>query len=278
MARDCARAAAIAATLAVSLLAAGPAGAAGRTPSDLPPVSAGDVVLYIDDEPCSDAAEVAEVAVQQADMSLAAVMRALRLEAAHRNANAVKDIRVAPGPEGKFRVSGMAIRCPAAGAPAEPAAPSETAPQPRPRGMPQPRSEIDPQVMQFLGRNFIGVIQGADRVESFHLAGRGAGKNAVQDFAVTGKGRDLSAGQIARLRGLILDAHSYMFGTSKRCPFLADAGFVVHRGDDRASVALATHCNLWSFAPAGDGARPAIEDFDPAAPALKALVAEVLGP
>ena len=276
MARDYPRAAAIAAALAVSLLAAGPAGAAGRTPSDLPPVSAADVVLYIDDAPCADAAEVAEVAVQQADMALSAVLRALRLEAAHRGADGVKDIRVAPGGEGRFRVSGMAIRCPAASVPAEPAAPSQTTP--RPRGMPQPRSDIDPKVIEFLGSKFIAVIERADKAESFHLAGRGAGKDSVQDFAVTGKGRDLSAEQIARLRGLILDSHSYMFGTSKRCPFLADAGFVLHRGEDRASVALATHCNLWSFAPAGDGTRPAIEDFDPAAPALKALVAEVLGP
>lgn len=133
-----ARAAALSSALAV-VLSAGPAAAAGRTPSDLPPVSAGDVTLYIDDAPCADAADVATVAVQQAEMSLTAVMRALRLEAAHRNANAVKDIRVAPGPKGKFRVSGMAVRCPTAAAPVAPESTPQPAPQSTPETMPKPR-------------------------------------------------------------------------------------------------------------------------------------------
>jgi hypothetical protein len=124
--------------LGACLIGGGPAYAAGRVPSDMPPVSAGDVVLYIDDEPCGDAADIAEVIVQQPEMSLAAVMRALRLEAAHRNANGVKDIRVASGGKGRFRVSGMAIRCPAA-AESAPAEPSPTTP--KPRSMPQLPSE-----------------------------------------------------------------------------------------------------------------------------------------
>jgi hypothetical protein len=136
---DRAGAALAAAMLAACLLGGAPAHAAGRVPSDMPPVSAGDVVLYIDDEPCGDAAEIAEVVVQQPEMSLAAVMRALRLEAAHRNANGVKDIRVASGSKGRFRVSGMAIRCPAAPAAPAPAEPSPTTP--KPRSMPQPPSE-----------------------------------------------------------------------------------------------------------------------------------------
>ena len=140
MVREWLGAAALAVTLAVSLLGAAPADAAGRKPSDLPPVSAGDVVLYIDDEPCGGATEVAEVVVQQAEMSLAAVMRALRLEAAHRNANGVKDIRVAPGTRGRFRVSGVAIRCPVA-APMERAVPSPA--EPMPRGMPMPPAKGD---------------------------------------------------------------------------------------------------------------------------------------
>ena len=136
---DRAGAALAAAMLAACLPGGGPAHAAGRVPSDMPPVSAGDVVLYIDDEPCGDAAEIAEVVVQQPEMSLAAVMRALRLEAAHRNANGVKDIRVASGSKGRFRVSGMAIRCPAAPVAPAPAEPSPTTP--KPRSMPQPPSE-----------------------------------------------------------------------------------------------------------------------------------------
>jgi len=140
MARIRVGATALAVTLAASLHGVGTANAAGRTPSDLPPVSAGDVVLYIDDEPCGGATEVAEVVVQQAEMSLAAVMRALRLEAAHRSANGVKDIRVAPGTKGRFRVSGTAIRCPAE-APAEPAAPSRI--EPMPRFMPMPPGKGD---------------------------------------------------------------------------------------------------------------------------------------
>ena len=269
------------AVLLAALTLAGTAAAQGRSPSDMPRVSAADVVLYLDEAPCANATDVAEIAVQQESMPLAAVLRALRLEAAHRGANGVRDIQVAPGGEGRFRVSGMAIRCPAA-APFSPSSPPDAAPQPRPRGMPAPRGAaepdpVDPRIADFLGRSFLAVVRGADRVESFHLGGRGAGGHSIQSFAVLGQGRDLTPAQIARLRALILDPASYLFDTSKRCPFIADVGFVFHRGSETASVALATRCKLWSFAPAADPGRPAIEDFDPAAAALTPLIAQALG-
>ena len=71
MARKRVGAAALAVTLAASLLGGASAHAAGRTPSDLPPVSAGDVMLYIDDEPCGGATEGVEVMGAQAALLLA---------------------------------------------------------------------------------------------------------------------------------------------------------------------------------------------------------------
>lgn len=275
----------VALAVAATLSLAGHAVAQGRAPTDRPRVSAAEVILYIDDSPCQGAVDVAEIAVQQESMTLSDVLRALRLEAAHRGANGVKDIRVAPGGEGRFRVSGTAIRCGVARAP-------ETAPNPapqpraapRPRGTPGPQGTVAPipglvdsKVAEFLGPAFIEILTGADNIESVHLGGRGAGGESMQTFGVVGHGRALTSDQVRRLRALILDAKSYLFDSSKRCPFIADVGFIVHRGHDRASVALATRCNLWSFSPSPEPGRPAIEDFDPAATALKSLVAEVLG-
>lgn len=96
-----------------------------------PPVSAADVVLYVFDEPCAAREDVAEIAVAQEAMRLADVLIALRLEAAHRGANAVMDIRVEPGEEGRFRVSGQAIRCKAEAPEIVPDAPDEPSAAPR---------------------------------------------------------------------------------------------------------------------------------------------------
>jgi hypothetical protein len=107
------RAAAVAVTAGVALVAISGADARRLAPENgaPPPVSAADVVLYVFDEPCAEREQVAEITVSQETMRLADVLIALRLEAAHRGANAVMDIRVEPGEEGRFRVSGQAIRC-----------------------------------------------------------------------------------------------------------------------------------------------------------------------
>jgi len=106
---------AVAAAFAVVVSAAPDARRLPPGPGVLPPVSASDVVLFIAQEACPSRDNVAEIAVAQQEMSLADVLVALRLEAAHRGANGVMDIRVsvvgdAEG-EKRFRVSGQAVRC-----------------------------------------------------------------------------------------------------------------------------------------------------------------------
>ena len=85
-------------------------------------------------------------------------------------------------------------------------------------------------------------------------------------------GSNLTVGQVERFRTLIFAESSYMLDKSKRCPFLADTGFVFHAGERQASIVLSQSCMLWSFARAAE--RGKIEDFDPIEADIRMLLAE----
>lgn len=133
---------------------------------------------------------------------------------------------------------------------------------------------VDAAVADFLGADMLDVISAADRVESFQLEAKGGMvMPAVQGYAVVEKGPDLTLDQVERLRQIIFAETSYLFDRSKRCPFLADTGFVFHAGQRQASVVLSQSCKLWSFAVGAD--RGKMEDYDPAEAELKSLVGEL---
>lgn len=132
---------------------------------------------------------------------------------------------------------------------------------------------LDKAAANFLG-DIADIVAAADRVESVQLEAKtDMVEPSVQGYAVREKGPDLTVGQVETLRTLIFSEASYIFDKSKRCPFLADAGFVFHAGPREASVVLSQSCKLWGFARAGE--RPKIEDYDPAESEIKALLAEL---
>jgi hypothetical protein len=133
---------------------------------------------------------------------------------------------------------------------------------------------VDNSVVEFLGKDTVDIISTADRVESFQLDAKTDMKEpAVQGYPVSSAGPDLSLGQVEQLRTLVFSENSYIFDKSKRCPFLADYGFVFHAGERQASVALSMSCKLWSFARGAERAK--IEDFDPAETDIKTLIGEL---
>ena len=95
----------------------------------------------------------------------------------------------------------------------------------------------------------------------------------ITDVAVLEKGPNLSVGQVEKIRALIFAEASYLLDTSKRCPFLADAGLVFHAGERQASVVLSQSCKLWGFTRAAE--RPKIEDYDPVEAEIKNFIAEL---
>ncbi len=132
---------------------------------------------------------------------------------------------------------------------------------------------LDKAAANFLG-DIADIVAAADRVESVQLEAKtDMVEPSVQGYAVREKGPDLTVGQVETLRTLIFSEASYIFDKSKRCPFLADAGFVFHAGPREASVVLSQSCKLWGFARPGE--RPKIEDYDPAESEIKALLAEL---
>lgn len=132
---------------------------------------------------------------------------------------------------------------------------------------------VDAAVAKFLGDDMLDILASADRVESFQLEAKtDVTDPSVQGYAVRATGPVLTVGQLERFRGLIFAESSYMFDKSKRCPFLADTGFVFHAGARQASIVLSQSCMLWSFARAAE--RGKIEDYDPIEADIKMLLAE----
>jgi len=139
---------------------------------------------------------------------------------------------------------------------------------------PSRAASVDAAVAKFLGDDMLDILASADRVESFQLEAKtDVTDPSVQGYAVRATGPDLTVGQVERFRGLIFAESSYVFDKSKRCPFLADAGFVFHAGERQASVVLSQSCMLWSFARAAE--RGKIEDYDPIEADIKTLLAEL---
>jgi len=132
---------------------------------------------------------------------------------------------------------------------------------------------IDAAVANFLGDDMLDILSSADRVESFQLEAKtDVTDPSVQGYAVRETGSNLTVGQVERFRTLIFAESSYMLDKSKRCPFLADTGFVFHAGERQASIVLSQSCMLWSFARAAE--RGKIEDFDPIEADIRMLLAE----
>ena len=135
-------------------------------------------------------------------------------------------------------------------------------------------ASLDAAVANFLGADIVDIIAAADRVESFQLEAKtDVIEPAVQGYAVLEKGPNLSVGQVEKIRALIFAEASYLLDTSKRCPFLADAGLVFHAGERQASVVLSQSCKLWGFTRAAE--RPKIEDYDPVEAEIKNFIAEL---
>lgn len=133
---------------------------------------------------------------------------------------------------------------------------------------------IDAAVANFLGDDMLDILSSADRVESFQLEAKtDVTDPSVQGYAVLETGPSLTIGQVERFRTLIFSESSYLFDKTKRCPFLADAGFVFHAGERQASIVISQSCMLWSFARAAE--RGKIEDYDPVEGDIKTLLVEL---
>ncbi|MBC8158571.1 MAG: hypothetical protein H8E94_04485 [Alphaproteobacteria bacterium] len=129
----------------------------------------------------------------------------------------------------------------------------------------------------FLGTDIIEVITTAERVEPFllkpSLMPSGAtGPGAVSGYEWKARGADLAPAQMSAFKSLVLDEASYDFETAKKCVMVPEYVFRFHAGAKSADVLVAFGCTMWAFGEA-DGDK--VEDFDPVAANLRAIVETV---
>ncbi len=129
----------------------------------------------------------------------------------------------------------------------------------------------------FLGSDIIDVVSTADRVEPFllkpSLMPSGAtGPNAVAGYDWKVRGADLAPAQVAAFKALVLNETSYDFEIAKKCVMVPEYVFRFHAAGKSTDVLVAFGCTMWAFG-SGDGQK--VEDFDPVADNLRAIVETV---
>lgn len=129
----------------------------------------------------------------------------------------------------------------------------------------------------FLGAEFVDVVTTADRVEPFLLKpslvpGNAAGPNTVAGYDWKARGADLAPTDVAAFKALLLDEASYDFEAAKKCVMVPEYVFRFHAAGKSVDVLVAFGCTMWAF---GSGDRQKVEDFDPVAGSLGAIVETV---
>lgn len=132
-------------------------------------------------------------------------------------------------------------------------------------------------VAAFLGQDAVALIAAADRVEPFLLKAAlapdaKAGPGILAGYAWKARGADLAPGAVAEVKRLLLDDASYDFDVAKKCVMVPDYALRLHAGARHLDILVSFACSQWAIAGKGDSR---VEDFDPVAGRLKAVVETV---
>lgn len=132
-------------------------------------------------------------------------------------------------------------------------------------------------VTAFLGRDAVALIAAADRVEPFLLKpalapDAKAGPGSIAGYAWKARGADLAPTAVAEIKRLVIDDASYDFDVAKKCAMVPEYALRVHAGSRHLDVLVSFACSMWAFDKDGEAR---VEDFDPVAGRLKAVVETV---
>lgn len=134
--------------------------------------------------------------------------------------------------------------------------------------------KLDEQVEKLLGgREIFADPQRVIPVLVNSATGSGEKRENLEGYAITKKGKGLTAEQIKRLQAVVFNADTYDFNQSKRCPFQPYVGFIFEKGGKQAHALFCFACNEVSYG--RDGKQGNLEDFDRARSEILSLAKEV---
>jgi hypothetical protein len=105
-------------------------------------------------------------------------------------------------------------------------------------------------VNKILGKRTLWVLAEPDRAESFILERpRASRRRGIEGYTTLARGPELTAEQIASLRGLVFEPLSYYDGRPifKRLPSVPEFAFRLHRGKSTLDVLVDLHNPGWEF-------------------------------
>ena len=132
---------------------------------------------------------------------------------------------------------------------------------------------VAPDIRAWLGEDLSALVTTAETISSYQIVPR---KDMSQEhflgYPIVQRGQDLTPGQRLRFQRLLLDQQSYRIESMKKCLFLPEYAFILHKGEAELAVLLAPSCAQIQVLA---GENTLLRDCDPALPKFQQLVEEL---
>ncbi len=125
-------------------------------------------------------------------------------------------------------------------------------------------------VKDWLGNDLFTLVSAPETITSYRIMPKkDASSDQIAGYPIVQRGPDLTQEQRIQLQWLLLDQQSYRTESVKKCLFLPEYAFTLHKGDAALTVLLADSCPQIKFL-AGD--KTLLRDCDPALPKFQQLL------
>jgi hypothetical protein len=134
---------------------------------------------------------------------------------------------------------------------------------------------VTPDIKAWLGDTVLALLTTAETISSYQIVPK---KDLSQEqehllgYPIVQRGQDLTPGQRIRFQGLLVDQQSYRPESIKKCLFLPEYAFILHKGDAELTVLLSPSCAQIQVLA---GENTWLRDCDPALPKFQKLVEDL---
>lgn len=132
---------------------------------------------------------------------------------------------------------------------------------------------IAPEVKEWLGSDLLPLVSAPETITSYRITPKkDTSRQNVAGYPIEQNGAELTPEQRVRLQWLLLDQQSYRTGALKKCLFLPEYAFTLHKGESDLNVLVSMSCAQIQFL---TGEKKLLRDCDPALPKLQEFIENI---